>query len=39
VKWARDMAYQPDPRALEKCLRGFTETDFRSDLRAVQVPN
>ncbi len=38
VKWALDMAYQADPKALEKCLRAFTETDFRSDLRAVQVP-
>lgn len=38
VKWALDMAYQADPKALEQCLRAFTETDFRSDLRAVQVP-
>lgn len=38
VKCALDMAYQADPGALEKCLRAFTETDFRSDLRAVQVP-
>lgn len=38
VKWALDMAYQADPKALEKCLRAFTETDFRSDLRTVQVP-
>ena len=38
VKWALDMAYQADPTALEKCLRAFTETDFRSDLRAVLVP-
>ncbi len=38
VKWALDMAYQADPRALEKCLRSFSETDFRSDLRALQVP-
>ncbi|MDB5489191.1 MAG: hypothetical protein JWQ58_2906, partial [Reyranella sp.] len=29
VKWALDMAYQADPKALEKCLRAFTETDFR----------
>ena len=38
VKWALDMAYQADPRALEKCLRAFTETDFRLDLHALQVP-
>ena len=38
VKWALDMAYQADPKALEKCLRAFTETDFRPDLHAVQVP-
>lgn len=38
VKWAIDMAYQADPGALEKCLRAFTETDFRSDLHAVGVP-
>ena len=38
VKCALDMAYQADPGALEKCLRAFTETDFRSDLRAVRVP-
>lgn len=38
VKWALDMAFQADPKALEKCLRAFTETDFRPDLREVQVP-
>lgn len=35
---ALDMAYQADPEALVKCLRAFTETDFRSDLGAIQVP-
>lgn len=38
VKWALDMAFQADPGALEKCLRAFTETDFRPDLRAIHVP-
>lgn len=38
VKWALDMAYQADPAAIEKCLRAFTETDFRSDLPAIGVP-
>lgn len=38
VKWALDLAYQADPSALEKCLRAFTETDFRSDLHAVRTP-
>jgi non-heme chloroperoxidase len=38
VKWALDMAYQADHGALGKCLRSFSETDFRSDLRALQVP-
>ena len=38
VKWALDIAYKADPGALEKCLRAFTDTDFRSDLRTVRVP-
>lgn len=38
VKWALDLAYQADPGALEKCVRAFTETDFRSDLQTVRVP-
>ncbi|WP_428686500.1 alpha/beta fold hydrolase [Reyranella sp.] len=38
VKWALDMSYQADPSALKECLRAFTETDFRSDLRTIRVP-
>ena len=38
LTWALDMAYQADPQALVKCVRAFTETDFRSDLGAIKVP-
>jgi pimeloyl-ACP methyl ester carboxylesterase len=39
VKWALDMAWRADPQALEKCLRAFTETDFRNDLQSIRVPS
>lgn len=38
LRWALDMAYQADPLALVKCVRAFTETDFRSDLGTIKVP-
>lgn len=38
LEWALDMAYRADPAALVKCLRAFTETDFRSDLGTIEVP-
>lgn len=38
TKWALDMAYRADPAALVKCVRAFTETDFRPDLRTIKVP-
>jgi non-heme chloroperoxidase len=38
VQWALDIAFQADPRALVKCTRAFTETDFRPDMRAVTTP-
>lgn len=38
LKWALDMAYQADPVALVKCVRAFTETDFRADLGTIKVP-
>lgn len=38
LKWVLDMAYQADPVALVKCVRAFTETDFRADLGTIKVP-
>jgi pimeloyl-ACP methyl ester carboxylesterase len=38
VQWALDIAFQADPQALVKCMRAFTETDFRPDMRAVTTP-
>jgi pimeloyl-ACP methyl ester carboxylesterase len=38
VEWALSIAEQASPAAQEQCIRAFTETDFRSDLKSVTVP-
>jgi len=38
VDWAMSIALQAAPQAQIGCLRTFSETDFRPDLKAVTVP-
>ena len=38
LDWCGDMALQGSPLATLDCVRSFSETDFRADLAAVQVP-
>ena len=38
VDWAMSIALQAAPQAQIGCLRAFSETDFRADLKAVTVP-
>jgi pimeloyl-ACP methyl ester carboxylesterase len=38
VDWAMSIALQAAPQAQIGCLRAFTETDFRPDLKAVTMP-
>jgi non-heme chloroperoxidase len=38
VEWAMAIALQAAPQAQIGCLRAFSETDFRPDLKAVTVP-
>jgi non-heme chloroperoxidase len=38
VDWAMSIALQAAPQAQIGCLRAFSETDFRPDLKAVTVP-
>jgi non-heme chloroperoxidase len=38
VDWAMEIAMQATLQAEVQCLRAFTETDFRPDLKAVTVP-
>ena len=38
IEWAMAIALQAAPQAQIGCLRAFSETDFRPDLRAVTVP-
>lgn len=38
VDWGMSIALQASPTALVKCLRAFSETDFRSDMRAFTMP-
>ena len=38
LEWCGDMALQGSPLATLDCVRSFSETDFRADLAAVQVP-
>ncbi len=38
VDWGMSIALQASSTALVKCLRTFTETDFRPDMRAFTMP-
>jgi pimeloyl-ACP methyl ester carboxylesterase len=38
VDWGMSIALQASPDALVKCLRAFSETDFRADMRAFTMP-
>jgi pimeloyl-ACP methyl ester carboxylesterase len=38
LQWALGMAMQGSPKATLDCVRAFSETDFRADLRALNLP-
>jgi non-heme chloroperoxidase len=38
VEWGMAIALSASPNALVKCLRAFSETDFRPDMRAFTMP-
>jgi len=38
VEWGLSIARQASVPALVKCLRAFSETDFRTDMRALTMP-
>ena len=38
LEWARGMAMQAGLKATLECVKSFATTDFRSDLRAIDVP-
>ncbi|UYZ63365.1 alpha/beta fold hydrolase [Hymenobacter weizhouensis] len=38
LDWTQSMCQLASPRATEACVRAFSETDFRRDLAAIQVP-
>ena len=38
VEWGLSIARQASVPALVKCLRAFSETDFRADMRAFTLP-
>jgi pimeloyl-ACP methyl ester carboxylesterase len=38
VQWVVGLCLQASPKATIDCVRAFSETDFRRDLRAVTVP-
>ncbi|MBB5695177.1 alpha/beta fold hydrolase [Muricoccus pecuniae] len=38
LQWAQNLALQASPKATLDCLRAFSETDFRDDMRAFTVP-
>ena len=38
VEWGMSIALQASVPALVKCLRAFSETDFRADMRAFTLP-
>ena len=38
VEWGMSIALQASPEAQVKCLRAFSETDFRPDMRAFTMP-
>ena len=38
LDWAQRLALQASPKATVDCVRAFSETDFRADMRAFTVP-
>ncbi|MBP0446370.1 alpha/beta hydrolase [Roseomonas sp. SSH11] len=38
LQWAHGLAMQASPKATLDCVRAFSETDFRDDMRAFAVP-
>ncbi|HEY8610100.1 MAG TPA: alpha/beta hydrolase, partial [Roseomonas sp.] len=38
LQWAHGLAMQASPKATLDCVRAFSETDFRDDMRAFTVP-
>ena len=38
LQWAQNLALQASPKATLDCVRAFSETDFRDDMRAFAVP-
>ena len=38
LQWASNLALQASPKATLDCVRAFSETDFRNDMRAFSVP-
>lgn len=38
LAWHNALAFQASGRATSRCIRSFSETDFRADLAAIKVP-
>lgn len=38
LQWAQNIAEQASPKATVDCLRAYSETDFRDDLRTIKAP-
>lgn len=38
LEWNQGLSLQASPRATIECVRAFAETDFRNDLRGIDVP-
>ena len=38
LQWSQNLAMLASPKATIDCVRAFSETDFRSDLRALKIP-
>jgi pimeloyl-ACP methyl ester carboxylesterase len=39
LDWARDLCLQASPKATLACLRSLSETDFRAEIGAIDVPS
>ena len=38
LDWARDLCLQASPKATLDCVRSFSQTDFRKEMREINVP-
>jgi non-heme chloroperoxidase len=38
LQWASGLAMRGSPRATLACVRAFSQTDFREDVRAIRIP-